>query len=204
MAEKPDIRRVAAYTRVSTGSQDTAMQLADIRKMADLRGWEIVATVEEKASGAKNRPARQRLIAEAKSGAYDAIIVWALDRWGRSTLDVLATIGELTTAAVAFISVRDSLDLSTPHGRLMAQLLAAFGEFERSQIRERVIGGLRHARRHGTRSGRPVGRPRTSSEREPRVRALLAQGISLPEIARRLEMPYSTAHRLASRGKVSA
>ena len=95
MAEKREIQRVAAYTRVSTGSQDTAMQIADIRRLAELRGWQIVATVEEKAGGAKTRPARQRLIAEAKAGGCDAVCVWKLDRWGRSTLDVLSTVMEL-------------------------------------------------------------------------------------------------------------
>lgn len=202
MAEKREIRKVAAYTRVSTGSQDTAMQLADIRRLAELRGWEIVATVEEKASGAKHRPARQRLIADAKAGLCDAICCWKLDRWGRTTLDLLTSLTELDAASVAFVSVQDSLDLTTAQGRLMVQLLAAFSEFERAQIRERVAAGLRHAKRHGTRTGRPIGRPPRSAERAPRIASLVGQGVSLPEIARRLEIPYSTVHRLASRGKV--
>lgn len=197
MAEKREIRRVAAYTRVSTGGQDTAMQLADIRRLAELRGWEIVATVEEKASGAKMRPARQRLIAEARTGAYDAIVVWKLDRWGRSTIDVLTTVTELDAAGVAFVSVQDSVDLTTAQGRLMVQLLAAFAEFERAQIKERVLAGLKHAKRYGTRSGMKIGRPATAADRRPRIEALVAQGVSLPEIAKRLEMPYSSVHRIA-------
>ena len=197
MTEKHEIRKVAAYVRVSTGAQDTAMQMVDIRKLADLRGWEIVATVEEKASGAKTRPARQRLIAEAKAGAFDAICVWKLDRWGRSTVDVLTTVTELDSAGVAFVSVQDSIDMTTAQGRLMVQLLAAFAEFERAQIRERVLAGLRHAKRHGTRTGKAIGRPATAAERKPRIEALVEQGVSLPEIARRLEMPYSSVHRIA-------
>jgi DNA invertase Pin-like site-specific DNA recombinase len=197
MTPKREIRRIAVYTRVSTGGQDTAMQLADIQKLAELRGWEIVATVEEKASGAKHRPARQKLIADANLGAYDAICVWKLDRWGRSMLDVLGTVTELDTAGVAFVSVQDNIDMTTAQGRLMVQLLAAFAEFERAQIRERVLAGLRHAKRHGTRTGKAIGRPATSAEREPRIRALVGQGVALPEIARRLEMPYSSVHRLA-------
>jgi len=197
MNEKREIHRVAAYVRVSTGGQDTAMQLADIRRLAELRGWEIVATVEEKASGAKHRPARQKLIAEAKGGAYDTVCVWKLDRWGRSTLDVLNTVTELDAAGIAFVSVQDNVDLTTAQGRLMVQLLAAFAEFERAQIRERVTAGLRHAKRHGTRTGKAIGRPATAVERQPRIEALVAQGVSLPEIAKRLEMPYSSVHRLA-------
>ena len=197
MNTERQIHRVAAYVRVSTGGQDTAMQMADIQRLAELRGWQIVATVEEKASGAKTRPARQRLITEAKAGAYDAICVWKLDRWGRSTVDVLTTVTELDSAGVAFVSVQDSIDMTTAQGRLMVQLLAAFAEFERAQIRERVLAGLRHAKRHGTRTGKAIGRPATAAERKPRIEALVEQGISLPEIARRLEMPYSSVHRIA-------
>lgn len=197
MNTERQIHRVAAYVRVSTGGQDTAMQMADIQRLAELRGWQIVATVEEKASGAKTRPARQRLIAEAKAGAYDAICVWKLDRWGRSTVDVLTTVTELDSAGVAFVSVQDSIDMTTAQGRLMVQLLAAFAEFERAQIRERVLAGLRHAKRHGTRTGKAIGRPATAAERKPRIEALVEQGISLPEIARRLAMPYSSVHRIA-------
>jgi putative DNA-invertase from lambdoid prophage Rac len=192
-----EIRRVAAYVRVSSGNQDTAMQLADIRKLAELRGWQIVTTVEEKASGAKMRPARQRLIADAQAGAYDAVIVWKLDRWGRSTLDVLTSITELDASGIAFVSVRDSIDMTTAQGRLMVQLLAAFAEFERAQIRERVLAGLKHAKRHGTRTGKAIGRPATSAVRLPRIQALIDQGVALPEIARRLELPYSSVYRLA-------
>ena len=173
------------------------MQMADIRKLADLRGWEIVATVEEKASGAKTRPARERLIAETKEGAYDAVCVWKLDRWGRSTVDVLTTVTDLDAAGVAFVSVQDNIDMTTAQGRLMVQLLAAFAEFERAQIRERVVAGVRHAKRAGTRSGKPIGRPRTAEQRRPSIERLLAQGVPLPEIARRLAMPYSSVHRIA-------
>jgi DNA invertase Pin-like site-specific DNA recombinase len=201
MTPKREIHRIAAYTRVSTGGQDTAMQLADIKKLAELRGWEITAVVEEKASGAKTRPARQRIITEAKAGAYDAICVWKLDRWGRSTIDVLTTITELDEAGVAFVSVRDSIDMSTPQGELMLTILAAFAKFERDLIRERVTAGLRHAKRHGTRSGKAIGRPATAAERRPRIQALVDQGVSLSEIASRLEMPYSSVHRLCRRHK---
>ena len=197
MTEKREIQKVAAYVRVSTGAQDAGMQLVDIRKLADLRGWQIVATVEEKASGAKTRPAREKLIAEAKAGAYDAVCVWKLDRWGRSTVDVLTTVTDLDAAGVAFVSVQDNIDMTTAQGRLMVQLLAAFAEFERAQIRERVVAGLKHAKRVGTRSGNAIGRPRTAEQRRPRIEALIAQGVPLPEIARRLEMPYSSVHRIA-------
>lgn len=201
MTAKREIHRVAAYIRVSTGHQDGAMQRADIERLADARGWQIVTTVEEKASGAKHRPARQQLIADAKAGAYDAVLTWKLDRWGRGNRDLLNTIAELDEAGIAFVSVRDNIDLTTAQGRLMMHLLAAFAEFERDLIRERVTAGLRHAKRHGTRSGKAIGRPATAAERRPRIQALVDQGVSLPEVARRLEMPYSSVYRLCRRHK---
>lgn len=197
MTPKREIQRVAAYVRVSTGHQDGAMQIADIRKLAELRGWTITTVIEEKVSGSRVRPARQALILDAKSGAYDAIVVWKLDRWGRSTIDLLSTLKDLKAADVAFVSVRDNIDLSTPQGELLVTVLAAFAQFERDQITERVTAGLRHAKRHGTRTGKAIGRPATSAERAPRIASLVAQGVSLPEIARRLEVPYSSVHRIA-------
>jgi len=191
-----DIKRVAGYVRVSTEEQNHAMQASDIRKLAELRGWELVTIVEEKASGAKLRPARQKLMADATAGACDAIVVWKLDRWGRGSVDLQTSVEDLITHGVQFVSVRDNIDATTASGKLFLQLLAAFAEFERAQLRERVTAGLRHAKRHGTRTGRAIGRPATSAERAPRVHALVAKGVRLPEIARRLEMPYSTVHRL--------
>jgi putative DNA-invertase from lambdoid prophage Rac len=197
MATEREIRRVAAYVRVSRKEQDHAMQMADIRKLAELRGWEIVSTVEEKASGAKRRPARQQLIADARAGAFDAVITWKLDRWGRSNIDLHTSVKELIDAGVGFVSVRENFDLTTATGRLLFSMLAAYAEFEREVIIERVTAGLRHAKRHGTRSGKAIGRPATAAERAPRIASLVAQGVSLPEIAKRLEMPYSSVHRLA-------
>src|SRR5215472_11425651 len=138
-------------------------------------------------SGAKRRPARQQLIAEAKAGACDCVVSWKLDRWGRSTLDLHESVAELIEAGVGFATVRDNFDLTTLTGRLVFSMLAAVAQFERELIVERVTTGIQHAQRHGTRSGKAIGRPATAAEREPRIAALKAQGVSLPEIARRLE-----------------
>jgi DNA invertase Pin-like site-specific DNA recombinase len=192
-----EIRRVAAYIRVSRKAQNPEMQAEDIGKYCAARGWEIVTTVTEKMSGAKRRPARQQLIAEAKAGAYDAIVSWKLDRWGRSTLDLHESVAELIEAGVGFATVRDNFDLTTATGRLVFSMLAAVAQFERELIVERVTTGLQHAQRHGTRSGKAIGRPATSAERAPRIASLVAQGVSLPEIAKRLEIPYSSVHRIA-------
>lgn len=196
-AVERQIRKVAAYVRVSRKAQNPEMQSEDITRFCAARGWEIVTTVTEKMSGAKRRPARQQLIAEAKAGACDAIVAWKLDRWGRSTLDLHESVAELIEAGVSFATVRDNFDLTTATGRLVFSMLAAVAQFERELIVERVTTGIQHAQRHGTRSGKAIGRPATSAERAPRIAALVAQGIALPEIARRLEMPYSSVHRIA-------
>jgi putative DNA-invertase from lambdoid prophage Rac len=196
-AVEKEIRRVAAYVRVSKKAQNPEMQVADIAKFCSARGWEIVATVTEKVSGAKRRPARQQLIADAKAGACDAVIAWKLDRWGRSTLDLHESVAELIEAGIGFATVRDNFDLTTATGRLVFSMLAAVAQFERELIIERVTTGIQHAQQHGTRSGKAIGRPRTSAERWPRIHALLEKGTSLPEIAKRLEMPYSSVHRIA-------
>ena len=196
-AVEREIRKVAAYVRVSRKAQNPEMQREDIARFCQARGWEVVTTVTERMSGAKRRPARQQLIAQAKAGAFDALIAWKLDRWGRSTLDLHESVAELVAAGVGFATVRDNFDLTTATGRLVFSMLAAVAQFERELIVERVTTGVQHAQRHGTRSGRPIGRPATSAARAPRIASLVAQGVSLPEIAKRLELPYSSVHRLA-------
>lgn len=196
MATKREIRRVALYCRVSTSGQDTALQAADLRRMAEARGWEVADVVEEKASGRKTRPARERLIRDAKAGQFDAVLVWKLDRWGRSTPDLLATIRDLDESGVAFVSLRDSLDLTTSAGRLLLTVLAGLAEFEADLVRERVTAGVRHAQRHGTKSGKAIGRPATARAHTTQIRALAAQGVSMAEISRRLGIGYASVHRV--------
>jgi len=196
MARKRDISRVALYCRVSTSGQDTAMQTADLRRLAAARGWVVVAVVEEKASGRKTRPARERLIREAKAGEFDAVLVWKLDRWGRSTADLLATIRDLDESGVGFVSLRDSLDLTTSAGRLLLTVLSGLAEFESDLVRERVTAGVRHAQRHGTRSGKPIGRPATVKTRATEIRALHNKGVSMNAIATQLGIGYGSVHRV--------
>jgi putative DNA-invertase from lambdoid prophage Rac len=198
MSPKREIRRVALYCRVSTGGQSTDMQADELRRLAEARGWQVAAVVEEKISGRKLRPARERLIAEAKAGAYDAIMVWKLDRWGRSTADLVSSIRDLDESGVTFVSMKDGIDLSTSAGRLVANVLASIAEFEADGIRERVTAGLRHAQRHGTRSGKPIGRPPTVVAHTTEIRALANQGVSIAEIARRVGIGYASAHRVIS------
>jgi DNA invertase Pin-like site-specific DNA recombinase len=111
--------------------------------------------VDNGVSGAKeSRPELNRLMADAKKRKFDAIAVWKLDRFGRSLKHLVMTLADLESLGIAFVSIRDGFDLSTPSGRLMFQIIGAMGEFERNLIRERVKAGMAHAKAKGQRLGR--------------------------------------------------
>lgn len=193
--------RVAIYARVSTsnGHQDPEMQLRELREYAELRGWTIANVYTDAGvSGSKDsRPALNRLVADAHARKFDAVLVWKIDRWGRSLTHLVTSIADLDAYGVAFVSLRDNLDLSTPAGRLMFQIIGAMAEFERSLIQERVKAGLRNARA----KGKKLGRPRVAVD-ESSVAALRASGASWREIARELKVGMGTVRRAAqSRAK---
>src|SRR5215469_735856 len=150
-SQEPDrrISRVALYARVSTlNNQDPEMQLAELREYADRRGWQVYEEyTDQGVSGSKeSRPALNRLMSDACRRKFDAILVWKIDRFGRSLKHLVNSLAELAALGVAFISLRDNLDLSTPSGRLMFQMIAAFADFERALIQERVRAEIRNAR----------------------------------------------------------
>ena len=150
--------RVAIYARVSTNhGQDVTLQTRELKQFAEARGWTIVAEYRDTGiCGAKDsRPELNRLMIAARRRQFDAVLCWKLDRFGRSLRHLVNTFAKLEAVGVAFVSLTDNLDLSTPAGRLMFQVIAAMGEFERELIRERVRAGLRHARAKGKRLGRP-------------------------------------------------
>jgi DNA invertase Pin-like site-specific DNA recombinase len=152
----PTIARVALYARVSTlNSQDPEMQLAELREYAGRRGWQVVEEfTDQGVSGCKeSRPALNRLMSDACRRRFDAVLVWKIDRFGRSLKHLVNALAELAALGVAFISLRDNLDLSTPSGRLMFQIIGAMAEFERALIQERVRAGIRNARAKGQRLG---------------------------------------------------
>lgn len=151
--------KVAIYTRVSTSGkgQDTEVQARELREYAARRGWAVVQEYADNGvSGAKeSRPALDRLLQDARRRKYDAVLCWKLDRIGRSLKHLVNLLAELEAVGVALVSFSDNLDLSTPQGRLMFQIIGAMAEFERSLTVERVRSGLAHARAKGKRLGRP-------------------------------------------------
>src|SRR5512145_3452944 len=149
--------RAGLYARVSTNDQQTlAMQNRAMREYAARRGWTIALQVREVNSGAARREAREKVLDAARRREIDLVLVWRLDRWGRSVTDLLATLQELQHLGVGFVSLTEALDLTTPSGRVMAGLLAIFAEFEREILRERTRAGLTQARLNGRHLGRPL------------------------------------------------
>src|SRR5215471_2058652 len=185
--------RAGLYARVSTNDQQTlAMQSRAMREYAARRGWTIALQVREVNSGAAKREAREKLLEAARRREIDIVLVWRLDRWGRSVTDLLATLQELGHLGVGFVSLTEALDLTTPAGRAMAGLLAVFVEFEREILRERTKAGLAHARANG----KQLGRPATAAVHAAEVRKLYRAGMSKSEIARRIKVGRTSVRRI--------
>jgi DNA invertase Pin-like site-specific DNA recombinase len=168
------------------------MQLAELREYSTRRGWEVAGEyVDEGVSGAKeSRPALNRLMADAHRRRFAILLVWKIDRFGRSLRHLVNALADLDAAGVAFVSLCDNLDLSTPSGRLMFQVVGAMAEFERALTQERVKAGLRLAKSKGKR----LGRPRTAVDAK-QVAALRASGASWKVISRELGIGVGTACR---------
>src|ERR1700675_671650 len=190
-------KRVALYARVSTsnGQQDPEMQLRVLREYAKHREMTIVGEYIDRMTGSKDsRPSLNRLMADAGQRKFDAVLVWKLDRFGRSLRHLVNALAELEALGLTFISLRDNLDLSTPSGRLMFQIIGAMAEFERSLIQERVKAGLRNAKAKGKR----LGRPRVVVD-ETAIFAMRDSGASWRAISGKLGIGLGTAHRIAKR-----
>jgi putative DNA-invertase from lambdoid prophage Rac len=190
---------VALYARVSTHDQQTLpLQLEQMREYVIKRGWEISHEVEEIGSGAKTRPKREELLKDARRRKVDVIIVWRLDRWGRSVSDLMVTIRELLDLGVGFVSLNEALDLTTPAGKAMAGMLAVFAEFERDILRERVKAGIAHSRAKGIINGRPP----TAKSKLAEVLKLKADGMNHSQIAKKLKIGRTSVIRLINVVKV--
>lgn len=149
--------KVAIYARVSTTDQNCDNQLLELRRYVDARGWEpFNEYVDQGVSGAKERrPALDELLKDAKRRRLDLVVVWSLDRLGRSLRHLIAVLDDFQALGISFVSLREGLDLSTPAGRLQWQIIGAISEFERARIAERVRSGMQRARAQGKQVGRP-------------------------------------------------
>ena len=185
--------RAGLYARVSTHDQKTLpLQIRAMRDYAVKRGWEIEVQIKEVGSGAVERELREQLMAAARRREIDVVLVWRLDRWGRSVTDLLATLQELQHLGAGFVSLTEALDLTTPAGRAMAGLLSVFAAFEHDILRERIRAGIAEARLKGKHLGRPV----TVGKQASQIAKLHRAGVSKAEIARRLDIGRTSVRRI--------
>jgi DNA invertase Pin-like site-specific DNA recombinase len=189
-------KRAAIYVRVSTDKQTVENQVAALRQIAERRGWEVVEQYSDAgisgAKGREGRPGLDQMLKDAQRRNFDVIMAWAIDRLGRSLIDLLGTIQTLEACGVDLYLDQQSIDTTTPAGRLMFQVCGAFGEFERSMIRQRINAGLKRA----IAQGKQLGRPKVDPAIEKRIQAQLRLGKGMRKIARELGVGTGTVQRV--------
>jgi len=192
--------RAAIYARVSTNDQSVDMQTRDLRKLAEARGFEVVKEyTDEGQSGAKNsRPALDKMLADAANGKFEIVLVWRLDRLGRSLAHLIKLLENFKLWNCELISFSEGLDFTTSTGKLFYSLLGAFSEFERSVICERTRSGLRAARARGVRLGR-----RAVHVDGVEVKRLRAAGASYRAISRQMGVSVGSIHKNSRRQGVA-
>lgn len=184
-------KRVALYVRVSTSDQNSDLQKDELAAYCEFRKWQISATYNDTISGSKDsRPALDKLMADARRGKFDVVVVWRFDRFARSTRFLLEALETFSSLGIDFVSLRESIDTSSATGKLVFTILGAVAELERSTIRERVIAGQKAARRRGVRFGRP-----NVEVDKDEVRKLRSKGLSWRAISTELNITKDTARR---------
>ena len=196
-------QRAALYCRVSTSDQSCARQERDLTAFAERAGYEVIGAFKETGSGVKaERGERRKVFALAQRREIDAVLVTELSRWGRSTTDLLATLKELQARRVSVIALNGmTFDLSTPHGRMIATVLAGIAEFERELIQERIRSGIAVAKARDKRLGRQLGQRPKSDRLAPKVLALVRQGRSYRLIGREVGLSKNTVADIVKRNR---
>ena len=195
--------RAVLYCRVSTADQSCARQERDLAAFAKRAGFEVVGTYKETASGVRaDRAERRKIMALVQRREIDAVLVTELSRWGRSTTDLLATLKELEARRVSLVALNGmAFDLTTPHGRMMATLLAGIAEFERELTVERIRSGIAAAKARGKRLGRQPGQRPKSDRLAPKVLTLVAQGRSYRLVGREVGLSKNTVADIVKRSR---
>jgi DNA invertase Pin-like site-specific DNA recombinase len=189
-------KRAAIYVRVSTDKQTVENQLGELRQIAERRGWETVEEYHDAgisgAKGRKDRPGLDRMLKDAQRRRFDVVMAWAIDRLGRSLIDLLGTIQMLDACGVDLYLDQQAIDTTTPAGKLMFQVTGAFAEFERSMIRQRVNAGLKRA----VEAGKQLGRPRIDPALERRIQSQLRVGKGILKVAAECGVGSGTVQRI--------
>ena len=186
--------RAAVYARVSTVNhgQDPGVQLREFSEYAERRGWTVAGEyVDVGISGAKDRrPELDRLMSDAHRRKFDCVVVFKFDRFARSVSHLLRALETFNALGIAFVSLTEGVDTSTPAGKMVFTVLGAVAELERSLIAERVKAGLRNAKA----KGKKLGRPSRTVDSETVMR-LRAQGVSWRGVAKQLSVGVATLYR---------
>jgi DNA invertase Pin-like site-specific DNA recombinase len=189
-------KRAAIYVRVSTDKQTVENQVRELRQIAERRGWQVVEEYHDAgisgAKGRESRPGLDQMLKDASRRRFDVVMAWAIDRLGRSLIDLLGTIQTLEACGVDLYMDQQAIDTTTPAGRLMFQVTGAFAEFERSMIRQRVRAGLKRAVARGKR----LGRPQIDGETERKAQRELRKGAGILKVAKALGIGTGTVHRI--------
>jgi DNA invertase Pin-like site-specific DNA recombinase len=205
------VTTAAIYTRVSKATksqhgdatgydQNRAVQEEPLRELLQQRGWRLHRVYTDRASGAKEgRPGLDALMADARRSAFNVVVVWRFDRFARSVKQLVMALEEFRSLGIDFVSHQEALDTSTPMGKAVFTIIGAMAELERNVIRDRVAAGLDYARAHGTKSGKPVGRPRRVFDHNL-VADLHAEGKTPRQIAAQLGLGEGTVRRVLRTG----
>ena len=204
----PKGHRAALYLRVSTDGQTTDNQRRVLEEVAQRRGWPIVSVFEDAGiSGAKGRdkrPGFDALLKAASRRRFDVLMVWSIDRLGRSAATVATTLEDLTASGIGIYCDKEAMDATTAHGKAMLQMAAVFAELERGMIRERVMAGLERRREDNRKaeakgdlkSVKALGRPKVGAEMEEAIKAKLASGVGMVKLAKELGVGVSVVQRV--------
>jgi DNA invertase Pin-like site-specific DNA recombinase len=204
------IKRAALYVRVSTDHQSVENQVRELRQVAERRGWQVTEVYRDAgisgSKGCDQRPGLDALLKDASRRKFDVVMAWAIDRLGRSLVDLLGTIQHLEAVGVDLYLDQQSIDTTTPAGKLLFQMTGAFAEFERSMIRQRVRAGLSVIKAKIERDGKFVskagkvrkrlGRPGAESDKLDRARQELAKGTGIIKTAKLTGLGTGTVHKL--------
>ena len=190
--------RAAIYARVSTSDQTNTIQVRELKEYVERRSWDVAGIYQDQMSGATaSRPVLNQLMADARLRKFDAVLVWKLDRFGRSLVHCVGAIQELQALGIRFIAISQGLDTDTsnPTSQLLMHILAPVAQFERELIHERVSAGMRAAKVHGTKTGNAIGRSRRVFDREEVLR-LRAAGLSIEKAACQMRIGVGTVVRV--------
>ena len=189
--------RCVIYTRVSTDNQTTENQLMELKRVVELKGLTIIDTfTDEGISGAKGRDKRtgfDNLIKGAVKKEFDTILVWSVDRLGRSLQDLVSFLNEIHSVGCDLYIHQSGIDTSTPSGKMMFQMCGVFAEFERGMIRERVISGQNRAKSQGKHIGRPTN---LNEGLTHSIKYMKEQGVGIRKIAKELKVGVSTVYKV--------